>query len=201
MRTRSHWIAVLAIGLSLLIATPASAEVKSVSATVRAEGYEPFSALQQKAESLAQEAVSQAFQDSRVTEVSVTVLGDRNGLIAPVLVARITRAQWREMALVSQWSRSLDRTEDLLGFNLPIQQPPVATQPANSSTPDQSGNNPNTNQTPNQAPDSITNQPAETSPRPLRGRGGSIRDRLRQDSGRGGSIRDRLRQDPAYRDD
>jgi hypothetical protein len=181
MRTRSHWIAVLAIGFSLLIATPAHAEVKTISATVLTEGSEPFSSLRQKAADLAQESVNKAFQDPRVTEVRVTVSGGRNGAIAPVISARITRAQWQESTQVSAWARSFERSEDLLGFNLPVLPPPVAAQPVD----------PAVAQSTNQAssPGSINQAPAAPAVRRINPRP------------RGRSYRDRLREDSAYRDD
>lgn len=185
MRNRSPiWFAVLTIALFLLSAAPAHAEVKTISATVQTEGFEPFSSLRQKAADLAQESVNQAFQDPRVTEVSVTVSGDRNGAIAPIITARITRAQWQESAQVSTWARSLERSEDLLGFNLPVLPPPVAAQPAQPIDPAvaQSTNQSSSPGSINQPANEPVNQP--TNPAPV-----------------GTSIRERLRNTPGYRDD
>lgn len=106
--------------LSCTNATLVRAETKQSDFTLRADGDQTFETLVQQAESLASRSIKQGFAEkSSVTEVSVMIMGERNGQEVPLLLSRVSRSSWRAEPRVKRWSIYFDRAAILLGFLKP----------------------------------------------------------------------------------
>lgn len=120
--------------LSCTNATPVKAETKQSDFTLRADGDQTFETLVQQAESLASKLIKQGFAEkSSVTEVSVTIMGERNGQEVPLLLSRVSRSSWQTEPKIQRWSVYFDRAARLLGFVQP--QSPQNTLPSSSAKP------------------------------------------------------------------
>ncbi len=120
------WAKILAISsfgtiiLSCTNATLVKAETKQSDFTLRAEGNQTFETLVQQAESLASKSIKQGFAGkSSVTEVSVMIMGERNGQEVPLMFSRVSRYSWRTEPKIKRWSIYFDRAAILLGFVKP----------------------------------------------------------------------------------
>jgi len=81
------------------------------------ESYESFL---RRAEAVARAAAQRSFDgDILVTEVAVTIIGENNGAIAPLLSLEVSRQSWRSRPDPQRWARYFPNTESLLGFNRP----------------------------------------------------------------------------------
>ncbi len=81
------------------------------------ESYESFV---RRAEAVARAAAQRSFDgDVLVTEVAVTIIGENNGAIAPLLSLEVSRQSWRSRPDPQRWARYFPNTESLLGFNRP----------------------------------------------------------------------------------
>lgn len=111
--------------LSCINAIPAWAETKSFHFTISSNGDQNFQTLVQQAESLASNSIKQGFaENSSITEVSVTVVGENNGQEVPLLFVTASRSNWQAEPKVKRWTRYFS-TAVLLGFLNP--QNPQAT--------------------------------------------------------------------------
>ncbi len=89
---------------------------------------ESFESFLRRAEAVARAATQRSFDtDILVTDVSVTVLGQSDGDVAPVLVLEVSRQAWRSRPDPQRWATYLPNTRLLLGFEQPGAQP--ETQP------------------------------------------------------------------------
>ncbi|PIG94087.1 hypothetical protein [Gloeocapsopsis sp. IPPAS B-1203] len=128
-----HWNI---LGASLLcwsiLAAPAAAEVMRINHTLKSEPHQTFATLMQQAESLATNLVDQGFAEDNVTEVSVHILGERNGQQVPLLSSRISRADWQKQLGIQQWTRYFRTSAVLLGFYKPAEpnQSPLSAFPS-----------------------------------------------------------------------
>lgn len=74
----------------------------------------------QQAESTAINLIDQEFnQVSKITEVEITVSGERNGQEVPILSSRVSRTDWQAQPRIESWTKYFTKAEILLGFNLP----------------------------------------------------------------------------------
>lgn len=135
-------------------ATPEIAQAETAridNITIERQPDENFESLIGRAEAAARTAVQQGFdQGSQVTDVSVVVLGQNQGIIAPVLVVELSRPEWNNSTQngITYFSsaRSLLRLdEQQLANTNPNQSPGQETPPTppggqqnNSSSPDSS---------------------------------------------------------------
>lgn len=112
----------LGILFSLAIASPAWAESKSFNFTLISGGSQTFKSLTEQAESLASNSIKQEFaENSSLSEITITILGERNGQEVPLLVAKVSRSQWQAEPIIQNWTRYLGNSATLLGFNKPKQ--------------------------------------------------------------------------------
>lgn len=140
------------------------AETKEMALTIVPETKQTFAALMQQAESMATNAIEQEFaQNSQTTEITVSILGERNGQEAPLLLTKVSRADWQKQPQLAQWTQHFNSSAVLLGFSKPQRQQPTAGSPANtsrSSTPANSTRQRPTSPTP---PNTITSPNPGTS--------------------------------------
>ncbi|WP_346293137.1 hypothetical protein [Sphaerothrix gracilis] len=79
---------------------------------------ESLSSLMSAAETLASSEVSRRFnQNAELSVVQVTVLGEYNGQVVPVLVVTVPREGWQRSRQIRQWASYFDSSYLLLGFN------------------------------------------------------------------------------------
>lgn len=103
--------------LSFINANPAWAETKFGNFTISSDGNHNFQLLVQQAETLATNLIEQHFaENSSVTEVSVTVVGEHNGQEVPLLFTRVSRSDWQTEPKFKSWTKYFDRADVLLGF-------------------------------------------------------------------------------------
>ena len=98
----------------------AQAHTKRVDLSLERQPNETYENLLLRAEAAAREAVQTSFdQDIRVTDVSVIIMAQNQGAIAPVLSLEVNRSQWRSRPDIQGWityfvsARALLQFEDL----------------------------------------------------------------------------------------
>jgi hypothetical protein len=117
------------VALSLAIPTPAWAEPRHIQLTLSSQGSRNFETLMRQAESVAGNYIQQVFGESpSVTEVSVTIVGEHNGDVVPLLSSNVSRSNWEKKPTVQAWTRYFGSAKTLLGFVTPQQPAPTAPQ-------------------------------------------------------------------------
>ena len=101
-------------------AIPARAETKSFDFTLSSSGERNFEALVQQAESVASNLIEKEFaKRSSLTEVSVTIVGERNGQEVPLLFSKVSRSNWQTKPKIQRWTKYFGKAAVLLGFKKP----------------------------------------------------------------------------------
>ena len=107
----------------------AQADTKRVEISLERQPNETYQTMLSRAEAAAVIAVQQSFnQDILPTNVSVMIIGQNQGAIAPVLSMDVSREQWLSNPNVQRWVTYFTTTRSLLGFE------GVATTTAGSDT-------------------------------------------------------------------
>lgn len=107
----------------------ALADTERVEISLERQPNETYQAMLNRAEVAALSAVQQSFdQDILLTNVSVMIIGQNRGAIAPVLSMDVSRNQWLRNPDVQHWVRYFTTARSLLGFE------GVATTTAGSGT-------------------------------------------------------------------
>ncbi len=122
------------LGLMIGIGAPAAiAFPKQFASTIEAVGeQQPYDALVRSAEAQAQRVLENAFaREPGLTEATVTVLGRRNNQEVPLIVATVSRTNWRRSPNVRSWARYTGYSAKvLLGYVQPVPSSPPAAPPA-----------------------------------------------------------------------
>ena len=153
--------------------TPSSdnqtAGTRQIDFTLRAESNQTFTALMQQAEVLAKSLIERGFAESpSITELSVNILGERNGQEVPLLFSRVSRFNWQKQPSIRQWTRYLGTSAELLGFKkTQVQQSNSPVYRGNSTRQPTSPPSPRTSTQPPTFPSSGTStQPPTLPPSP-----------------------------------
>jgi hypothetical protein len=112
----------------------ASAERKELNLTLESVGTPSFETIMRQAQELAERSIQQEFaENSEVAELSITILGDRNGQIVPLLRSKVSRSQWQQDPRIYRWTKYFNNSGVLLGFYNPSSSaaPNVAPEPIN----------------------------------------------------------------------
>lgn len=114
---RILWSTIFVI-TSLVVTIPrVLAETKELNLTLESIGNSSFETVMRQAQDLAKQSVEQEFTDNpEITEVSITILGDRNGQIVPLLRSKVSRSQWQQNPRIYQWTKYFNNSGVLLGF-------------------------------------------------------------------------------------
>lgn len=114
---RILWSTIFVI-TSLVVTVPtALAETKELNLTLESIGNPSFETIMKQAQELAEQSVEQEFTDNpEITEVSITILGDRNGQIVPLLRSKVSRSQWQQDPRIYLWTKYFNNSGVLLGF-------------------------------------------------------------------------------------
>lgn len=79
---------------------------------------ESYQSFVRRAEAVARAAAQRSFdQDILVTDVAVTITGQNDGAIAPILLLEVTRQSWRSRPDPQRWATYFPNTQSLLRFN------------------------------------------------------------------------------------
>ena len=96
----------------------AQAEAARVDLSITCQPDETYETLLSRAEGAALTAVKENFdQDSQVTGVSVMVVAQNHGEIAPVLSLEVSRPQWLSRPDIQRWVTYFTSARSLLGFD------------------------------------------------------------------------------------
>jgi hypothetical protein len=108
----------------------AQAYTANVDVSLTRQTREPFQSFLRRAESVARAATQRSFdRDILVTDVAVTVIGQNDGAIVPLLSLRVSRQAWRNRPDPQRWTRYFPDTQMLLGIkDTPPEQPDVPPQ-------------------------------------------------------------------------
>lgn len=128
----SKLLSVAAIFLiSISEISPAQAQVeptnstRQIDVTLKTQENQTFNQLIQQAEIQAIGLIEREFAtNSDITEVAVTILGDRQGQQVPLLFSKVSRTDWQLQPTIRQWTRYFATSAVLLGFNKPETTPP-----------------------------------------------------------------------------
>ncbi|HEY9828952.1 MAG TPA: hypothetical protein V6D26_00130 [Stenomitos sp.] len=95
---------------------------------------ESFQSFLRRAEAVARAAAQRNFdRDILVTDVAVTVMGQNNGAIVPLLSLDVSRPSWRSSPDPQRWITYFPNTDTLLGFDQTAEEP--GTQPGGTPQP------------------------------------------------------------------
>lgn len=98
----------------------ANAETNQLNFILTSYNIQDFESLIQQAESIAKNSIEQEFTSHpNLTEVSVMILGQRNGQIVPLVSSTVSRSNWQKEPRIDKWSRYFVSSEVLLGFKEP----------------------------------------------------------------------------------
>lgn len=107
-------VGVVQSAIAPLVAQAYTARVDLTLDTGKEETYE---VLLNRAENVARAAVQRSFDaDLLATDVIVIVVGDRGGIVAPIMDVRVSRAEWRSRPDVAYWGEYYLDSRSLLGF-------------------------------------------------------------------------------------
>lgn len=103
----------------------ASAEPIERTFTLNSDGNESFETLLQQAEDLVKTSIEQEFAENpNATEISITVLGETQGQIVPLLRSTVSRSQWQNNSRMARWTKYFVSSSGvLLGFYNPSPTP------------------------------------------------------------------------------
>ncbi len=97
MRVKRLFVGLL---LSSFFATvsPVRAEIRQLDYTLTPEANQSFNGLIQHAERLAAQLIKESFANPSTTAIELKILAEREGLTAPILYVRVTRADWQKQS-------------------------------------------------------------------------------------------------------
>lgn len=122
--------------LTTSVVTPPSAQAYTarLNVVLTREMDESFQSFLRRAEAVARAAAQRNFdRDILVTDVAVTVMGQNNGAIVPLLSLDVSRPFWRSSPDPQRWITYFPNTDTLLGFDQTFEEP--GTQPGGTSQP------------------------------------------------------------------
>lgn len=125
---------------SIPLAQVAHAETTNMLIPLNREPGETYDTLIRRAEATARVLTQRSFNNPALTDVSITVTAEREGLIAPLLRLTVNREQWRSRPEAQYWTTYFETSRALLGLDneaggdaLPV--PSGAVSPISGQTP------------------------------------------------------------------
>ena len=94
------------------------AETKKTSQLIDSNDNNSYKILVKKAENLAEDTVNQEFKNNpEITEITVTILGERQSQIVPVLRLTVSRSEWQKNPDIDEFTRYFADAKFLLKFD------------------------------------------------------------------------------------
>lgn len=159
---------------------PAHAYTATVNVALSSQVGESYQSFIRRAEAVARAAAQRSFdRDILVTDVAVTIVGQNDGAIVPILALEVSRQRWRSRPDAQRWARYFPDTQTLLRFNqtTPLPQAPDEPTPAPMDSP----------VPPDGAPPRVIQLPGGVRLIPNPGGGGEPRQNNAPNQGRAGS--------------
>ncbi len=94
----------------------AQAGTARIDLSVQSQPNESYETLVSRAEAAMQTVVEDSWKNTQVTSVTVMVMADNYGAIAPVLAMEVSRSQWNASPNVQRWGTYFTSARSLLGF-------------------------------------------------------------------------------------
>ncbi len=111
--TSISWLATSVIAPQI-----AQAYTATVNIAVSSQPGESYRSFLRRAESIARAAAQRSFdRDILVTQVAVTIVGQNDGAIAPILALEVSRQSWRRRPDPQRWATYFPNTQSLLRFD------------------------------------------------------------------------------------
>lgn len=106
------------LGTEAIAPQSAQAYTARLSVSVARQPRESYRSFVRRAETIARAAAQRSFdRDILVSDIAVTIIGQNNGSIAPVLALNVTRQNWRRRPDAQRWATYFPDTQTLLGFS------------------------------------------------------------------------------------
>ncbi len=136
-----------AVGLDLALPHSSHAYIDRQEIRVERLKNEPYDAFIRRSELVSRAAIQRAFdRDIVMSTVVLFIMGQHQGMEAPVMSVEVSRSQWQARPDARVWATYYRMAQSLLGFgfssmpNLPQTNPPAAVPVAPTSTPPQRRN-------------------------------------------------------------
>ncbi|GGA17962.1 hypothetical protein [Okeania sp. KiyG1] len=115
-RIFSSIVLILSSILTTDITTLASA--KNTSLLIDSNNNNSYQNLVEQAENLAKNTIKQEFKNNpEITEITITILGERQSQIVPILRSTVSRAEWQKNAEIDNLTRYFADAKYLLKFD------------------------------------------------------------------------------------
>lgn len=112
------WTGISWLGTEALAPQSAHAYTARLNISVSRQQNESYRSFVRRAEAVARAAAQRSFdRDILVTDVAVTIVGQNNGSIAPILDLKVSRQNWRRRPDTPRWATYFPDTQTLLGFS------------------------------------------------------------------------------------
>ncbi|MGB5963860.1 MAG: hypothetical protein WBG73_24710 [Coleofasciculaceae cyanobacterium] len=106
------------LGTEAIAPQSAFAYTARLNVSVSRQPEESYRSFVRRAEAVARAAAQRSFdRDILVSDVSVTIIGQNNGSIAPILDLKVSRQNWRRRPDASRWATYFPDTQTLLNFS------------------------------------------------------------------------------------
>ncbi|MDJ0552983.1 MAG: hypothetical protein QNJ68_00760 [Microcoleaceae cyanobacterium MO_207.B10] len=115
---RIFWTTILIIANLLTTNSIVLAETKQTSQLIDSNNNNSYKVLVKQAEDLVKNIVNQEFKNNpQITEVTVTILGERQSQIVPVLRLTVSRSEWQNNPDIDEFTRYFADAKFLLKFD------------------------------------------------------------------------------------
>jgi hypothetical protein len=155
--TAINWLATEIVASLVVFAQ--TAEINLPIARQQKETYEDFL---RRAEATAAKTIQERFKhNSTIEELRLSIFGENQGAIAPVLSLKVSRNGWRKTPEIQRWASYYPDSKFLLGFEQPIAPPqPQPTQSQSPQQPTPEGQKPTQPLAPTQQPFRLLEPPS-----------------------------------------
>ena len=114
---RIIWSLILILASLLINKSTVLASTKNTIILIESNGNNSYNMLVQNAENLAQNRINQEFDNNpEITEISLTILGERRSQIVPVLRSTVSRREWENNPNIDNFTRYFADAKLLLKF-------------------------------------------------------------------------------------
>ena len=127
---RLLWSTILILASLFITNLSVLASAKKTSLLIESNNNNSYKNLVEQAEKLAQKTINQEFANNpEITEITITILGERRSQIVPVIRSTVSRAEWQKNPNIDDFTRYFADAKLLLKFeddsNISDNQPQV----------------------------------------------------------------------------
>ncbi len=115
--SRLFWSTILILPIIFITNLTVLASVKKTSLVIDSNDNSSYKILVEKSEKLVQETINQEFaKNPEITEITITILGERKSQIVPVLRSTVSRSEWQKNENIDDFTRYFADAKFLLKF-------------------------------------------------------------------------------------